>query len=202
MPRAGLSSDAVIALGLQVVDDGGPNGFSDLTLSAVASLAGVAVPSLYKHVKGLAGLRRGVARHCVDGLTDAVAGAATGHTGSAALWAMAAATRDYAMRYPGRYAAAQGPSWANDPDAAEVNEAGARTVAVIAAGVQAIGVPAERTVDAVRAFRSLVHGFVVLELEGGFGMPDDVEASFRYAVESLGVGLAPAPRSGTRPSGS
>lgn len=195
MPRAGLSQDAVVTLGLSVVDDGGPTGFADLTLSAVAARAGVAVPSLYKHVKGLVGLRRGVARVCVDQLTEVVDHAAAGLTSTDALWAMAESTRAFAAAYPGRYYATQGESWANDPDATDVRDAGARTVAVIAAGVTAIGVPPEHTVDAVRAFRSLVHGFVVLELEGGFGMPEDVSASFRYAVDALGAGFSAQARS-------
>jgi len=53
MPRAGLSSDAVVAIPLDVVDGEGP---AALTLAAVAVRAGVATPSLYKHVASLAGL--------------------------------------------------------------------------------------------------------------------------------------------------
>ena len=53
MPRAGLSPRVVVDLALEVVDDGGPSGWADLGLSAVAHRAGVAVPSLYKHVDGL-----------------------------------------------------------------------------------------------------------------------------------------------------
>ena len=43
--------------------------------------------------------------------------------------------------------------------------------------------PARRRVPAVRALRSLLHGFVTLERDGGFGMPDDVDASFDAAIE-------------------
>jgi hypothetical protein len=34
-----------------------------------------------------------------------------------------------------------------------------------------------------------VHGFVVLELDGGFGMPDDVDVSFDFLVDGLVGGL-------------
>ena len=40
----------------------------------------------------------------------------------------------------------------------------------------------------MRAVRAAVHGFVVLELGGGFGMPEDVDASFTFLVEGV-VGL-------------
>ena len=59
----------------------------------------------------------------------------------------------------------------------------------LADAVAALGVPEERQIDAVRAVRAAVHGFVVLELDGGFGMPDDVDASFDFLVDGLVGGL-------------
>ena len=50
-PRAGLSADRVTALALEIVDRDGPDA---LTLARVAESAGVATPSLYKHIGGLA----------------------------------------------------------------------------------------------------------------------------------------------------
>ncbi|MDP9028475.1 MAG: TetR family transcriptional regulator, partial [Actinomycetota bacterium] len=60
MPRAGLSRVAVTDIAVALVDSA-PNGFAGLTLAAVAARAGVAVPSLYKHIGSLAELRRAVA---------------------------------------------------------------------------------------------------------------------------------------------
>ncbi|MBE9940881.1 TetR family transcriptional regulator, partial [Cellulosimicrobium cellulans] len=57
MARVGLSHDAVVRIALDLVDAGGPTGFADLTLAKVAAQAGVATPSLYKHVGSLAALR-------------------------------------------------------------------------------------------------------------------------------------------------
>jgi AcrR family transcriptional regulator len=189
VPRAGLSTEAVVALALDVVDAGGPRGFEDLTLAAVAARAGVAVPSLYKHVGGLSALRLEVARVCVDDLTAVLVDAGQGHAGAAALRRTMHATRAFAHAHPGRYQATQG-AWAQNPDATAVQVAGARTVAVIADTITSLGVEPARTIDAVRAFRSALHGFVMLEMDGGFGMPQDVDASFAYMVELLVTALA------------
>ena len=35
----------------------------------------------------------------------------------------------------------------------------------------------------IRGLRSALHGFVDLEITGGFGLPEDVEASFALLVE-------------------
>ncbi|WP_028050884.1 TetR-like C-terminal domain-containing protein [Cellulomonas sp. URHD0024] len=182
MPRAGLDHAAVVDLALRVVDDGGPTGYADLTLAAVAARAGVAVPSLYKHVDGLPGLRRDVALVCVREFADLMRTLDS-------LSAIGHATRAYARSTPGRYDAVQGTAWIHDPAADEVREASAAVVDDLARAVVALGVPAENRIDAVRAVRAAVHGFVVLELAGGFGMPEDVDASFSFLVDGLVSGL-------------
>ena len=213
MPRAGLTRDAVVDLALAVVDEGGPDGFARLGLSAVAHRAGVAVPSLYKHVDGLPALRTEVARRCVDELTAVLEGALTSidrahpdggaqdrtgaglvgthrdgapHPGAdaRALRALVDATRKYALAHPGRYRAVQGA------EAAALGPSSARPALLVAGAVERLGAPPDRWVDQVRAVRAAVHGFVELELAGGFGMPEDIDASFRYLVDALVAGLS------------
>ena len=54
MPRAGLSTASVIEAAADLADE---IGYDALTLTALATRLGVAVPSLYKHVSGLEALR-------------------------------------------------------------------------------------------------------------------------------------------------
>src|SRR5919201_55869 len=58
MPRAGLTPQRVVEEAGAVAD---ATGLDRLTLAAVADRFGVAIPSLYKHVRGLDGLRRALA---------------------------------------------------------------------------------------------------------------------------------------------
>ena len=94
------------------------------------------------------------------------------------------------MRHPGRYTAVQGGDWARDPQAADLDAASDAAVATIAATMSGLDLPADRTIDAIRAVRALVHGFVTLQAAGGFGLPDDVDVSFERAVDALVDGLA------------
>jgi AcrR family transcriptional regulator len=183
VPRAGLSRAGVVEHALAVVDEAGYDG---LTLAAVATRAGVAVPSLYKHVASLADLRREVALAGLRGLTAALTAASVGRSGGEALRALADAYRAFARAHRGRYAATQ---LAPAPDDAEVAAAAEETVAVVAAVLRGCGVSEERMVDAVRAVRSGLHGFVSLELGGGFGLPRDVDESFAYLLTALENGL-------------
>ncbi len=190
MPRAGLSRSAVTEIALELVDAGGPTGFDTLTLAAVASKAGVAVPSLYKHVGSLADLRRLVATESVSELTRLLAGATIGRSGPEALRAAADALRSFAHAHPGRYAASQVAANLSDPADAQLAARGAETVAVLAGALRGFELPTDLTTDAIRVLRSGIHGFVVLELGGGFGLPDDLDRSFVLLVDALIAGIA------------
>ena len=45
-------------------------------------------------------------------------------------------------------------------------------------------------IDATRALRSTLHGFVTLELIGGFGLPVDVDRSYQRLIRGLVTALA------------
>jgi hypothetical protein len=44
-------------------------------------------------------------------------------------------------------------------------------------------------VPLVRTVRSALHGFVSREASGGFGLPEDVDASFQVLLDVLAAGL-------------
>jgi AcrR family transcriptional regulator len=156
-------------------------GLDRLTLAGVAQRLGVALPSLYKHVRGLDGLSRELALLGVCDLTAALTSAAVGRSGRDALHALASAYRAYAKAHPGRYAAAQrGPA----PGDTAHETAATRTVEVILAVLAGYGLTGERAIHATRVLRSALHGFVSLELAGGFALPYALDRSFTDLVDS------------------
>ncbi|WP_182113726.1 MULTISPECIES: TetR/AcrR family transcriptional regulator [unclassified Actinotalea] len=189
MARAGLSTEAVVRIALELVDGGGPEGFAELSLAKVAAQAGVATPSLYKHVGSLGALRREVCVVAVEDLAQAVAAATVGRAGPDAVVALAHAMRHYALTRPGRWAAVQAAPDPQEPADAALRAAAERLVATIAAVLRGYGLPEERTVDAIRSVRASIHGFVTLELAGGFRLPDDLDASFATHVRMMLAGL-------------
>lgn len=190
MPRAGLTGDAVVRIALDLVDAGGSTGFADLTLAKVAAEAGVATPSLYKHVGSLAALRREVAVVAARDLRADLVERTLGRSGPDALRALAHGIRDYGLAHPGRYAAVQVAADPDDPDDAPLVAAATEVVALMVAVLRGFDLPEDRGVDAVRAVRSAVHGFVSLELGGGFRLPQDLDRSFDVLVDLLVAGVA------------
>jgi hypothetical protein len=64
-----------------------------------------------------------------------------------------------------------------------------RTLKVALAVMSSLGLQGEDAIHAVRAFRSMVHGFATLEVAGGFGLPQDCDESFRRLVGALAAGF-------------
>lgn len=182
MPRAGLSRDVVVAAAARVADE---QGYDKLTLAAIAQRFGVAVPSLYKHVAGLRALRRELAVFAVRELGDALHSAIEASKEDG-LRAMARAYRTYAKSHPGRYAASLGAPSPGDPEHHDASNAVLATVFEVLANY---GLENDDLVDATRALRAALHGFVSLESSGAFGLPEDVDRSFERLVDALDAAL-------------
>ena len=183
MPRAGLSQAAVIHAAATIADT---KGVGAVSLARIAEQVGVRSPSLYKHVDGLAGVMRGLALLGIKGAERRISTATVGLSGDDALVAMAAALWQFALDHPGLYAASTSTPDPNDEELVAANEELRETVL---AGLRAYRLEDEDAYHAVRGLRAIVHGFVDLQVSGGFGMPIDVRESFMRLVALFVRGL-------------
>lgn len=179
MPRAGLTPTRVVEEAELIADE---DGLERLTLAAVAGRLGVRQPSLYKHIAGMDGLQRSIAVRARNEMAAALARAAVGRSRGDAIVSMAHAYRVWALQHPGRYAAMQRAPAVGDAD----DQAASRAIVQVAFDVLAgFGLRDDDAIDATRALRSALHGFVTLETNGGFGLPADLDRSFDRLVRGL-----------------
>jgi AcrR family transcriptional regulator len=172
----------VVAEAARLVDEVGRD---RLTLAAVAKRFDVALPSLYKHVAGLDDLHRRLAVGVAREVGNVMRRAATGRAGADAIRSVAAAYRDYAHRHPGCYAyLLRAPT--GDPDHVA---AAAEILDVLNDVLAGYDIRGDDAVDAARLVRSTLHGFVSLEVEGGFGMPLSVDRAYDRVVDVLDQAL-------------
>lgn len=171
MRRAGLSQGAVVDLAMTVVDD---HGIEGLTLAEIASRAGVATPSLYKHVRSVAALRVLVGTRVLEEMTDRFAGAVMGRGGDDAVDALMREYRAYGTTHPNRYLAMPVDALHH----AEHAEAGERLMGVFLAVLRAYDLDGSAAVHAIRSLRTVAHGFVTIEIAGGFGLPEKLDETF------------------------
>jgi AcrR family transcriptional regulator len=161
MPRAGLTAEVLARAGAELADE---VGFEQVTVSALARRFGVSVPSLYSHVASSGDLRTRIALLALEELADRGAEALAGRSGRDALAALGDTYRDYAREHPGRYDAAR---LRLDPETAAAS-AGVRHAQLARAVLRGYDLAEPDQTHAVRLLGSTFHGFVSLELAGGF----------------------------------
>jgi AcrR family transcriptional regulator len=184
MPRAGLTEERVVDEGERMADE---VGLSHVTLAALAQRLGVRQPSLYKHIEGMAGLQRAIAVRAKAELAEVLGRAAVGRSRGDAVVSIAAAYRRWALDHPGRYAAVQRAPVPGDDGDEMASRAVVEVVADVMAGFE---LHEDDAIDAIRALRAALHGFVSLETGGGFGLPVDVNRSFDRLVAGLVTALS------------
>ncbi|MEV1065090.1 WHG domain-containing protein [Streptomyces sp. NPDC050263] len=192
MPRVGLTTDRLVEAAAELADE---VGFDNISISALARRFGVKDASLYSHVRNLRELRTRLALLVGGEMIDRIAAAVVGLAGKEALVAFAGAYREYALRYPGRYAATQ---IRIDPDVdrelAADSPALRRTAEITYGMLRGYGLDEPDLTDAVRLLRSAFHGYCLLEAGGGFGAPRDVQRSWDKAIDALHMALTHWPR--------
>ncbi len=180
MARAALSAAAVVDVALRLVDEEGPAG---LTLTAVASRAGVATPSLYKHVRDLAELRALMSVRIMAELAERSGAAVLGRSADEAIRALMTAWREYVLGHPHRYSAL---NQAPEPMAAQ---AGRRLVDIMVAALRAYDLADSEAIHAARCLRAAVHGFAVLEVANAFQHPEKPAETYDLLAHMVLTGL-------------
>jgi AcrR family transcriptional regulator len=189
----------IVAAGRAILE---ADGLPALTMQRVAAAVGVRAPSLYKRVRDRAALVRLIAddalRELAEALERASAGGAAGDA-RAELRAQAATFRAFAHTHPATYRLLFAPlpeAWRPD---AELNRRASepllRTAEALAGRAHAL--------EAGRTITAWAHGFVSMELAGGFRLGGDVERAYAFGLERLIAALAAptptGPPEGARP---
>ncbi|MFI9642068.1 TetR/AcrR family transcriptional regulator [Micromonospora sp. NPDC051925] len=190
MPRAGLDSATVVAAGAALADE---VGFTELTMGRLAERVGVRAPSLYKHIASQDDLNRRIAALALTEAADAIGAATQGRAGRDALAAAAHALRDFVLTHPGRYAATIGltPNSPDDPIAV----AEKRVLVPFEAVLRGYDIAPEDMTHALRALRSVFHGFATLQATNGFQWSTDIDASFEWLINLVDRSLRSTPLS-------
>jgi AcrR family transcriptional regulator len=182
-----LTTERLVRAGAELADE---VGFDQVTVSALARRFDVKVASLYSHLKGSQDLRTRIALFALEELADRAADALAGRAGRDALIAFAGVYRDYAREHPGRYAAAR---LRLDPEAAAAS-AGGRHARMTRAILRGYDLTEPDQTHAVRLLGSVFHGYVSLELAGGFShsAPDSQE-TWTWILDRLDTMLRDRP---------
>ena len=177
--RAGLDQQSVIQAAADLADS---SSLEEVSLAILAARLSIRAPTLYHYVNGLDGLRRDLALLGARQMTRALGQAVMGFSGSEAVEAMAIAYRNFALTHPGLYTAFQR---AASPEDTALQEAQSEAVEIVLRVVAPARLERDSAIHTVRLIRSLMHGFVSLEIGGGFGLSQDIDETFQRLIQTM-----------------
>jgi AcrR family transcriptional regulator len=178
MARAGVTSARVIEAAAQLADR---HGIEAVSLARIASELGVKSPSLYAHVEGLEDVVRELKRLALVELADRMRRATTGRSKSEALRALADAQRSFAREHPGLWAAMVKQREGDK----ELDGVSRDVLEVVLDVLRGYGLEGTDALHATRILRAMTRGFIDLELAGGFGLPLEIDESWRRLLDAL-----------------
>jgi AcrR family transcriptional regulator len=176
-PRKRLDRAQVLETAEAIVDR---QGWPELTMSALARELGVAVPSLYRHVRNLEALRGELQCRTLRSLGLALERKAMGRSGETGMRALATTFRRFAREHPHRYELAMREPV--DPEAFE--RASLEASAALTAVIRSYGIRDGGFEPHLSAFAAL-HGVVALESVGFFPSPELADAVFERVLGSI-----------------
>jgi len=193
MGRVGYNRATIIEMAGCIMDR---DGVIDLTMAKLAKQLGVALPSLYTHVRSLDHLRSEVALAVTLELSRLMGEAIQGYAGRDAVFALARAYRAYALEHAGRYALAMmaRPDLADDRH----QEAAMKCGQIVYGAVRGYGISDDELTQAARFLRATLHGFVSIEGQGGFTHSEDLTPAFDALLAGIDRAFSTWPTSGTK----
>lgn len=181
--RQGLTKQQIVAQAARLVEE---KGLEKLTLASLAERLQIKTPSLYNHIKNLSDLKIRIANYGLELLAGRLIHAALGKARDDALFAVAEAYFDFTKVHPHLYVAI---IYASDPLDATFTEISDRVLAALFQILEGYALSGAERVHAIRGLRSIIHGFVSLQMHHGFNMDYDREQSLKWILATYLEGL-------------
>lgn len=179
-----LTREIVVQKGIELANHAGA--VEKVTLKQLAHALNIKVPSLYNHVKGSDGLIQAMREQALQKLLDTLRESTFGKSGEDALLAASFAYRQFAKDNPAIYPLTQQPPQPNEMEVARKSQELVQFVSLL---LPLHLLDEEEKIHAIRGFRSLLHGFVMIETSEGFGLPFSIQTSFEQLIQTYLAGL-------------
>ena len=98
---------------------------------------------------------------------------------------LAEAYRDFVRKHPGIYA----ETLSATQDDREIDAVAEKIIGVCSAVMAGYQLRSREAIHALRALRSVGHGFASLEAARGFGIPVNIDESYHWLIENFIAGL-------------
>jgi AcrR family transcriptional regulator len=181
--RPGLDKRVLIDEAAALAD---ARGLEFVTMSNIAARFNVRVQSIYNHIETADDLQRDLSLFALQALSDAISHAAIGKNGASGLLAIANAYRKFAREHPGLYSATRRAPRPDDEEMVAITSGMLEVLGVVLAPFNFEG---DKLIHVMRGFRCIMHGFVSIEADKGFGLQQNTDESFQFILQLFISGL-------------
>ncbi len=180
-----LTSQDVIRAAIDCLDK---DGESALGVNRVARELGIKPPAIYKHLDGNTGLRRAVALEIWRNYWTDYQSKTTGIVDPHALLRVGAqATRNFAQRYPARYAVMmQYQLRPTDPEEAKIIY---DSLSSFKKSLQLYGLSNDALIDTMRMVNAAIYGFIIREQSELMTLDRSTDRSYEVMLDALLVAI-------------
>jgi len=179
IPRQGLTRERILEKAIDIINK---RGYNTLSLAMLSSELNVKAPALFKHYRNFDDLKENLTLFGIQSLKQKLQDAVTGKAGEQALFGLCHSYRDFAKTNSGIYQAIQ-PAYFKKGK--EIEQAAVELMTIILNVVKGFDIDSKHYIHALRVIRSSLHGFVVMEIEFGFGMSANIDQSFEHQINAL-----------------
>jgi AcrR family transcriptional regulator len=178
-----LTPDDVVETAARVAEEHGP---AAISITRIARELGVRQSALYRHVDGVEALLQALALRAQRSLLSRITRAGIGRARDEALSAVAVAWRSYVHEQPGAYSSLSQVVTDRDP---VLEQSSDDISGVLELALRGYALSPERTAQVATCVRSTLHGFCLLEKDGGYPGPYDVDENFDRLIRLLIAGI-------------
>jgi AcrR family transcriptional regulator len=180
---AKTSQNALIGIARSLVETGGADA---LTVSAVAQIAGVKAPSLYKHFTDRAALLKAVEIAVLHELEATLRAGTKGRTPRTRLRSMGITYRRFALDHPRLYGIIYSEHAFDDPEIAAACYFAAKP---LFEELEAAGIAKARILPLSRTLTAWLHGFVSMEIVHAFRLGGSIDDAFEDGLKTILGGI-------------
>lgn len=181
--RAKLSLADILAAATELGDQ---IGLYQLELKEIAQELQIKTPSLYNHITGINGLYEHLAIKALDDLHEHLISSVLGVSGEEAMSALAKAYLQFGTENTTLYQAIENPKL---QETEVISEKKAKILKLVQQLLKPYHFSEDQELHIIRIFRSYLHGFVVLNRDGGFNMNFSIIESYEKGLKALITGL-------------
>ena len=180
-----LDRQQVVAAAIACVEADGAEG---LAITPVARRLGIKPPSLYNHVQGANDLVNAVVIEANRQMAAALrAGIQDIYEPREVLAALAQSLRKWVLANPGLYQImSQTPPQNDHPELGPII---VDLLDLFRRPLGQLGITGDEAIHTIRALRAAIHGFVLLETSGQFGLGQSIDESYAWLVATTLRGL-------------